>query len=107
MVTNGVVTLYGYDASVCEYVHNGSYTAWIYHQMRTKTTPDGVVAREVYDVRIPHKVRGGIKSGDLVCFEKSDAQKPDFGKCSRIAAVTENRVGSVRHWHIEAENQYR
>ena len=107
MITNGFVTLYRFDNSLGEYTRIGSFSAWIYRQMRTKTTPDGVQAREVYDVRIPHKIDAGLKSGDLIFFEKTYSHHPDLRLCSRVAAVTENRTGSAVHWHIEAENQYR
>ena len=107
MQTNSFVTLFRFDEASGEYSRIGSFAAWVYMQSRTRTDSGGTYPHDIFDVRIPCKIKGGVKTDDLISFEKTSAASPVIGECSRIAAVTENRIGSCPHWHIEAENQYR
>ena len=107
MQTNSFVTLFRFDEASGEYTRIGSYAAWVYRQSRTRTDSGGTYTHDVFDVRIPNKIEGGVKTDDLISFEKTSAASPVIEECSRIAAVTENHFGSCPHWHIEAETRYR
>lgn len=107
MRTNGIVTLFRFDEKVAEYARVGTFPAWVYRQTRTRATESGAHNRDVFDVRIAHKIEGGVHTDDLICFRRIDTSSPPMDECSRIAAAVENRVGLRPHWHIEAENQYR
>ncbi len=107
MLTNSYVTLLRFDEASGEYTLIGCYSAWVHRQRRTRSEKGGTYSRDVFDVRIPHSVDGGILTDDLIYFGKVESALPAPAECSRIAAVTENRTGHCPHWHLEAENQYR
>ena len=107
MNTNSFVTLFRLDESTGEYTRIGSFAAWVYRQSRTRTDSGGTYPHDVFDVRIPCEIEGGVKTDDLIAFEKTSATSPVIENCSRIAAVTENQTGTCPHWHIEAETRYR
>lgn len=107
MLVNSYVTLMRFDETSGEYVCIGTYSAWVHRQRRTRTEKGGAYSRDVFDVRIPHRIDGGIAPDDLIYFGLSNSVLPTPNQCSRVAAVTQNSIGSCPHWHVEAENQYR
>lgn len=107
MNTNSFVTLFRFEETTGEYTRIGSFAAWVYRQSRTRSDSGGTYPHDVFDVRIPCKIKDGVKTDDLIAFEKTSASAPVIENCSRVAAVTQNRIGSCPHWHIEAETRYR
>ena len=107
MRTNSVITLFGLDNKNGKYKNIGSYPAWVYRSQRIRNRGNGARACDSITIRIAASPALKICAGDLIFFGKTEMESPVIAECKRIAKVTENMVGLMPHWCIEAENEYR
>lgn len=107
MLKNGVVTLFTLSPDGDDYVRCGTFPAWIHCKRRLRSTERGVYFRDNFDVRIEHGLVERVSVGDLIYFGEMSQEDFSVAECRRVAVVAENNFGTMPHWHLQAEYEYR
>lgn len=107
MITNGFVTLFCSTEPCGEFKRAGVFPAWIRRKQRLRNTAEGIFLCDTFDVRIENQHLKSVAVGDLIYFGELEESEFRPEKCRKVAAATENTFGTVPHWHLEAEVQYK
>ena len=107
MLKNGMVTLFTLSPDGEDYVRCGTFPAWINCKRRLRSTERGVYFRDNFDVRIEHGLVERVSVGDLIYFGEMSQEDFSVAECRRVAVVAENNFGTMPHWHLQAEYEYR
>ena len=101
MLTNEKVTVFRYSSESEEYEPVGTFDAWVFAKRAISGSTKGDENADVIHIRIRKDAIDGIKVGDFVYIGNLNGVLTDMSECRKVVRVTNNRYGTVPHWHLE------
>ncbi len=102
MLTNDKVSILRYDKSSDDYVLAVTCDAWVFRKNGISGSTKGDENADVVHIRVRKEaVDGTVKVGDFVYVGAYDGKSPDLAECHKVTKVSNNKFGTVPHWHIE------
>lgn len=101
MITNNKVTLLRYSQSADKYEIICACDAWVFFKRSISDSTTGDKNSDIYHIRVRKEDIERVKVGDLVYIGDIEGEEPNLAECREITAVSNNKFGTVPHWHIE------
>jgi len=101
MLTNDKVFFLRYSGETEKYEPIGACDAWVFHKNAISDSVKGVENADVVHIRIRKENIASIKKGDYVFVGETEGKMPDIADCQKVTRVSNNKFGTVPHWHIE------
>jgi len=101
MITNQKITLFRYSSETEDYKSLGTLDAWVFEKKAISGSIKGDENADVIHIRIHKDAVDGIKVGDFVYVGNLDEEITDMSECRKVVRVTNNKYGTVPHWHLE------
>lgn len=101
MLTNEKVTVFRYSSESEEYEPIGTFDAWVFAKRATSGSTKGDENADVIHIRIRKDAVESIKVDDFVHIVNLDEEITDMSECRKVVRVTNNKYGTVPHWHLE------
>lgn len=98
---SNAITVYHTEDLGLSYEKNVYNGVSIYKQDRIETTGGGAEKNNEYILRIMTISELSISLGDLIVIGNCADNRPDFSKCLKVCAVSDNRRGIKRLWHYK------
>lgn len=101
MLTNEKVSLFRYSTKSEQYDPIGTFDAWVFAKKAISGSTKGDENADVIHIRIRKDVIEDIKVGDFVRIGNPNTETADMSECRKVVRVTNNKYGTVPHWHLE------
>lgn len=101
MLTNNTVTILRYAEETDTYETAIVCKAWVFCKKANAFSVKGDETADTVHIRIKLDSIQCVNVGDLVYIGTYNHKTDSFAECRKVARVTKNNFGAVRHWHIE------
>lgn len=102
MLTNDKVFFLRYIEETEKYEPVGACDAWVFCKDGILGSAKGNENADVVHIRIRKEDVASVKKGDYV-FVGNTKNTPNIEDCRKVTRVSDNKFGTVPHWHVEVE----
>lgn len=101
MIVNENIILLRYSGDTEQYETVGTFEAWVFEKKAITNNTKGDENTDVIHVRIRKDAVDCVKVGDFVYIGNLNKGTPDMSECRKVMRVTNNKYGTIPHWHLE------
>ncbi len=99
MLTNDKVSILHYVKG--DYVLAAACDAWVFRKDGISGSTKGDENADVIHIRVRKEDVDSVKVGDFIFVGETDGEKLDLTNCRKVTKVSNNKFGTVPHWHME------
>ena len=101
MIVNETVTVLRFSKEEEKHILAGTSAAWVFSKGGIDGGNQGDKNADVIHIRIPKENIEKVRVGDLVYVGEHSGEEYNLAECRKITRVSNNKYGTVPHWHIE------
>lgn len=101
MLTNDKISILRYDKPSGNYVLAVTCDGWVFCKAGISGSSKGDENADVVHIRVRKEDVDSVKVGDFVFVGDYDGELPELTECHKVMKVSNNKFGTVPHWHIE------